>query len=485
MKNDIYIEKANRLLLPVIGISAVALTLLMVIRNGFLGGLEFGVVVGGLYAIIWYVMKKSTKTYLSAYVVPLIFLLGVYLNILKNGGSSYVLFEFSMITMFCLLYADKKAFNTVAFIQDNLYLVSQYVFGVKMLGNTANAFVPIVHFFLLIVIQLLGTTIIRWIRSSEETILQSQQAALKTIELIQQSGEALEEEVKNLEESTENAGNKSAKVTQAIGEIQKGAEVQAAQMVEVNHSVNGITGKVKSTVEFCDHLSEVSQELEQVTKDNLSEIHNIEGNIQSINQDMIEAKSTVEEFTVSMAEVIQVLAEIKQISGQINLLALNASIEAARAGDAGNGFAVVAEQVRVLSEQTKGTTDEIEKVIEKAQSKIGDITKVVESGEKRSEEGQEIIATMYQKFEQMVSDFQSIGHDIKKEHEQVGEIFTLIQEVEENVDGVTAITEEYVAASEEVTTLQFEQQEDIKCLSDVSRRINEQSLALFEVAKTE
>ncbi|BBF43083.1 methyl-accepting chemotaxis protein [Lachnospiraceae bacterium KM106-2] len=479
-----YIEKANRLLLPLMGVSAIVITLLVFTKD-FIEGIGFAVMVAILYSTVWYIVKKSSKTYLCAYVLPLTFLFGVYGYTVTSGGGSYVLFEFCMISMFCLLYADKKAFTVVAFIQDNLFLVTQYGLGINMLGKVERASIPIVHFFLLLVVQVLGTTIIKWIRSSEETIIKSQKEALQTIELIRQSGEILSEEVKNLEKSTEDTGEKSIKVTQAIEEIRKGAEVQVSQMVEVNHSVNGITGKVKSTVEFCDHLSEVSQELEQVTKDNLSEIHNIEGNIQSINQDMIEAKSTVEEFTVSMAEVIQVLAEIKQISGQINLLALNASIEAARAGDAGNGFAVVAEQVRVLSEQTKGTTDEIEKVIEKAQSKIGNITKVVESGEKRSEEGQEIIATMYQKFEQMVSDFQSIGQDIKKEHEQVGEIFTLIQEVEENVDGVTAITEEYVAASEEVTTLQSEQQEDIRRLSDVSKRINEQSIVLFEAAKTE
>ncbi|MDO5520328.1 MAG: hypothetical protein Q4G58_07550 [bacterium] len=325
MREDIYISKANKLLVPLFAICSVMITG-MLLLVGLLQAMSFGILAFILNAIIWLVIKKWNKVEWSSYLLPMIFFWGVYGYTLTSGGGSFVIFEFAMICFFSLLYADRKAFISLAALEDILIVFTEYVIGISLLGEINHSIVPIMHLFILIVIQVLGATVIKWIRASELEIVHSKEDALKTVEIVKASGKSLEEEVELLEGSTNTTNVKSGRVFEAMDEIRKGAEVQVSQMVEISQTIMGITNQVKSTIEFCDHLSNVSVSLVDVTEHNKLEINNMEQNVGEIQTGMKTAKTTVHEFTENMSEIMGVLTGIKQISAQINLLALNASI---------------------------------------------------------------------------------------------------------------------------------------------------------------
>jgi methyl-accepting chemotaxis protein len=151
---------------------------------------------------------------------------------------------------------------------------------------------------------------------------------------------------------------------------------------------NGIS--VSSTSEDCAHKVQLTFESAQ---DGEKLVNDTKSSIEQLSKKLSEASNVVNQLGDDSKEVSAVLNVIKGIAEQTNLLALNAAIEAARAGEQGRGFAVVADEVRTLASRTQDSTEEINRTIEKLQGASGkaveamnDATLLIKSTETNSEE---------------------------------------------------------------------------------------------------
>ncbi|MGS7253551.1 methyl-accepting chemotaxis protein [Pseudomonas anuradhapurensis] len=106
-----------------------------------------------------------------------------------------------------------------------------------------------------------------------------------------------------------------------------------------------------------------------------------------VNREIAGTAAVIRDLEHDSTRIGKVLEVIRGIAEQTNLLALNAAIEAARAGEAGRGFAVVADEVRSLAQRTAASIAEIQQIIEAVQSGAVEAVKAIESGQQRSEEG--------------------------------------------------------------------------------------------------
>ncbi|QUX97645.1 methyl-accepting chemotaxis protein [Marinomonas sp. CT5] len=161
---------------------------------------------------------------------------------------------------------------------------------------------------------------------------------------------------------------------QQVDELSKASEAEKQSVDQIFNSTQDITeqsAQVKDLATKAGELSDQSNvELQQANKEVQSSLVFLE----ALEVDMLQSKTSLGELNDNIEKIVSVLDVISSISEQTNLLALNAAIEAARAGEHGRGFAVVSDEVRMLSQRTSESTNEIQSIITQLRSASTQVT---------------------------------------------------------------------------------------------------------------
>ncbi|RNA66291.1 methyl-accepting chemotaxis protein [Alteribacter keqinensis] len=226
------------------------------------------------------------------------------------------------------------------------------------------------------------------------------------------------------------ATNQSAlEMDQAFQYITEGTRHQLASSKEIRQTMDEMTAGIQRVAEFAGDLSERSVDVSNTSAQGQELVDQSVSQMEKINVNSEQAAEKVTALRNDSREISQIIQMITDIADQTNLLALNAAIEAARAGDAGRGFSVVAEEVRKLSEETRGSAGKIKSLITSIQTNMDASLEKIEEGAKETSEGTALIKKLDTMF---VS--------IQKE----------IVALSTGVTDMSAISEEMSASSEEI-----------------------------------
>jgi methyl-accepting chemotaxis protein len=154
------------------------------------------------------------------------------------------------------------------------------------------------------------------------------------------------------------------------------AAIAAQSIGQLNEIVKEVSAKASAAVTTAEEASQVSNEGQRI-------VGNSVAGINAVARTIIESAKTIEALGQQSEEIGKILKVIRDIAEQTNLLALNAAIEAARAGEQGRGFAVVADEVRKLAERTSGATTEISAIISAIQNGTQQAVNAMKSGEEQ------------------------------------------------------------------------------------------------------
>jgi len=183
---------------------------------------------------------------------------------------------------------------------------------------------------------------------------------------------------------------------------------------------------------------------------------------------VFETAQRIQDLGVQSQKIGEIIQVIDDIAEQTNLLALNAAIEAARAGEHGKGFAVVADEVRKLAERSGKATKEIAELITNIQRGTKVAVDSMQVGTREVESGVELAQDAGQSLKEIVQGVNTAGEQVHKIMEIINEILTGSEEVSKAVNNVAAITEENSAATEEMSASAEEVNSSMQNIASIS-----------------
>ena len=266
--------------------------------------------------------------------------------------------------------------------------------------------------------------------------------------------------------------------SQAIVEIKDNSSSLAASAQQssnvVDANVNSLQQQRDETTQIATAIEEMSATVQEVSRNSneaMSSTHHVnnqaidsqtavDNSLQTINE-LVKEVTKIGEMIFGLhttaSNISNVIDVIKGIADQTNLLALNAAIEAARAGEQGRGFAVVADEVRTLAQRTQNSTVEIEDIINQLQTEANNANTMVLGTQKRADESIEGAHQIEQSLASIVTSVSDINLMIEQIATAAEEQVSVAEEINQNVNEVDRKSTEIATGAEEVSKATTEQ----------------------------
>src|SRR5574343_1602136 len=183
--------------------------------------------------------------------------------------------------------------------------------------------------------------------------------------------------VRQVRDAAGQVSSRVASLSDSADRVTQSSQQQNQKSEQAATAVEQLVSSISSIAQSAEHVQHQSQESLSRANEGSRNLETLLGEMNVVERAVKEMADSVNNFVQNTESITQMTREVKDIAEQTNLLALNAAIEAARAGEQGRGFAVVADEVRALANRTQTSTEEIQAMIAKLQGGVGAAVKAM------------------------------------------------------------------------------------------------------------